>query len=158
MAQKDNLEGKMGQRKMISEFFFQYFFYYPCHVWIMFLGYLYQNSKIDPSWFSLMCNLAHIFVSGTHENIVHYKQDKSLRYTGKESFQFLRLVESHYENLPFLTDVFYVDIYVGTLWLWGRVPHEASLAIQGDPLNTVLCQWGSTLNVAHTKYFCRLFR
>ena len=25
--------------------------------------------------------------------------------TGKVTFQFLRLVESHYENLPFITDV-----------------------------------------------------
>ena len=51
------------------------------------------------------CNLAHIIVSGSHESVVHYERDQVLGNTGKISFQFFMLMESHYANLPFITDV-----------------------------------------------------
>ena len=50
-------------------------------------------------------NLAHIFVSGTNKKVVHYEQDIAFQKHQNFSFQFLRLVESHYENLPFIIDV-----------------------------------------------------
>ena len=41
-------------------------------------------------------NLENIIVSGTHENIEHFMRDQA---------EFWRLTESHYEILPFITDV-----------------------------------------------------
>ena len=38
-------------------------------------------------------------VTVAHETVLHYKQDLTL------TFQFLKLVKSHYENLPLITEV-----------------------------------------------------
>ena len=81
-----------------------------CYGW-----YFSIQEKLQQKFFSANKNwLVHTFAilrtySYPNEEAVHYAQDFVFQKHQKSDFPVFRLVESHYEKLPFLTDVDYSE-------------------------------------------------